>query len=115
MIEIHANNSMLTPQIATLAFVKCPPSPKSIRVHPMQVMAIMNLYETIEVRDRRAWYWRLVWKARRLFGMDRNMTFIGLPVNPVVTVPQDEMDFLNASGEVLARIRGLAIPIEMSR
>lgn len=112
MIDIDATGMMVNPRLGWFSVAKCSvvASPKSIRVHPYQAFAIMDCYQTVIVKDRRAWYWRLLEKVKLVFVKRASMTFVGLPVIQKAEMDETHMEFLGEDGSILARVKNLAIP-----
>ncbi len=111
MIEIDANGQRITPEIGRFAYTKCmlQNQPKHIRLHPVQAMAIVDLFKTYTVKDRRAWYWRLLEKVKAVFMKSKSqMTFIGLPIDQNSSVPEDQIEFLGVGGEIIGKIKNLS-------
>jgi hypothetical protein len=116
MVDIFASGSALTAAIGRFGYSKCmmATEPKSVRVHPMQALAICQLYTTV-VR-RTSLFWRLIERIKMLFIKNpHQMTFMGLPVVETSEMPEDQLQFLDEQGEVIGMIRNLAIPWSYAR
>jgi len=109
-MNVNAGGSMLTPIMGYKASIgNAADNFVSIRLHPMQSLAVAMLYTNVV---RLPWWVRCKMRVKRFFTKKNpySMTFMGRILVEDVSMPENEIHFIGKNNEVIAKIQNLGLP-----
>lgn len=112
MKEISATGLAINPELVRSAIIGTGKKPEIVRMHPAQLAGIAMLFEVVSlVNVKELKSLEDIEAIKKLANEYHPSTFMGMKIVQDASMRSDQMEFVDAAGEMIGKIYSLSVPL----